>query len=205
MNLHRSVPAALGVLALAGVLSACSMTPEPVETRLPPERAASSAPSSAAVPSPSVVTIFPAPVSTGAPSGPPANASGDTVSCGDGGTQSVSGSEQTVRVVGTCAELTVSGSALTVDASAASIGTLRISGDRARVDAAAIDALVVQGNDGSVHSAGAIGSVDVSGDRSTVDAKGAVSSVTVRGQDNVVRASGGVGTQTVEGRGNQIG
>ncbi|MCX8573106.1 hypothetical protein, partial [Aminobacter sp. MET-1] len=90
-----------------------------------------------------------------------------------------SGAEQSVRIVGTCAELTVSGSALTVDASGASIGTLRISGDRARIDAGSIDALILQGNDGSVRSSGAIGSADLSGDRSSIQAGGAISAVTV--------------------------
>ncbi|MDQ1110591.1 hypothetical protein QE418_000039 [Microbacterium testaceum] len=205
MDLHRLAPAAIGVVGLAIALSACSLTPEPVETRLPPGFAVSSPPPAAAVPSPSVVTASPVPAQTGVSTSPPGDAPADALSCGDGGSQSVSGAEQTVRIVGTCSELTVSGSALSIDASAASIRTLRISGDRARVDAAAIDVLVLQGNDGSVRAAGAIGSIDLSGDRSTVDAGGAVSSVTVRGQDNVIRATGGVGAQTVEGRGNQIG
>lgn len=205
MPIRRLFPAATGVIALVAVLSACAPTPEPVETRLPPGLSASSAPPTAAAPSPSIVTVSPAPVTSATPSAPATGADDGVLSCGDGGSQTVSGAEQTFRVTGTCAELAVSGSALTVDASSARIGTLRISGDRARVDATAIDTLVLQGNDGSVTSAGAIGSADVSGDRASITAGGAISSVTARGQDNVVRATGGVGAVTVEGRGNQIG
>lgn len=108
-------------------------------------------------------------------------------------------------MVGTCAELSVSGSALTVQAGAASIGTLRVAGDRVTVVAAAIDSVVVQGNDGAISSGGTIGSVDLSGDRTKITARGVVSSVVIRGQDNVIEAGGGVGHTTVEGRGNQIG
>jgi hypothetical protein len=127
-----------------------------------------------------------------------------TVSCGDGQAQSLSGSEQTFTVVGTCTELTVSGSALTVDATDATIGTLRLSGDRLSVTAAAVDTLTVQGNDDSVTSSAAMSSVDVSGDRATIQADGAIAAVVVRGQDNIVQSGLGVGSATVEGRGNQI-
>lgn len=210
---RRIAAAAAGALVVCGVLTACAMQPQPVETRLPPGYDASSASPTASVPSPTVVTLSPtpdadatsAPLVTVVPSPSTPGVDPGALSCGDGGSQSVSGAEQSVRVTGTCAELTVSGSAVTVDASGATIGTLRVSGDRARVVAAEIDMLVVQGNDGSVESSGGVGSVDLSGDRTTVQAAGAIAAVTVRGQDNVVRAPGGVGTTTVEGRGNQIG
>ncbi len=117
------------------------MTPEPVETRLPPERAASSAPSSAAVPSPSVVTISPAPVSTGAPSGPPRM-------------HRVTPCPAVMAVRNRCrgpsrpseSSGPVPNSRSRAPPSRSTprrhpIRTLRISGDRARVDAAAIDAL----------------------------------------------------------------
>ncbi|MDQ1076751.1 hypothetical protein QE406_002997 [Microbacterium testaceum] len=130
---------------------------------------------------------------------------GDGVTCADGESASISGSEKTVRVEGACAALSVSGSALTVDATAARIGSLMIAGDRVRVDAAEIGAVSVQGNDGAISSAGAIGSVDLSGDRTRVTAGGAISSVAVRGQNNTVTAGGGVGDRVVEGRDNQIG
>ncbi len=213
MTTRRFALAGAGALLTVLVVASCAAQPQPVETRLPPGYGASSAPSAASVPSPSVVTTSPAPdaqptpapiVTVSAAPSSPGDEAG-ALTCADGGSQSISGAEQTVRLTGTCGEVTVSGSALTVDASGATIGTLRISGDRARVTAAGVDALVVQGNDGSVGSAGAIGSVDLSGDRTTVEAAGAIATVAVRGQDNVVRADGGVGSSTVEGRGNTVG
>ena len=114
-------------------------------------------------------------------------------------------SETTGRVEGSCATQSVSGSALTVDATAARIGSLVIAGDRVRVDAAEIGTISVQGNDGAISSAGSIGSVDLSGDRTRVTAVGAISSVAVRGQNNTVTAGGGVGDRLGEGRANQIG
>lgn len=213
MRIRRLTVVSLGTVVVCGVLAGCDLQPQPVETRLPPGVGASSTQPTSSVPSPSVVTLSPAPEATPtsapvvtvdpAPSAPATDPG--AVSCGDGGSQTVSGAEQTVRVVGICGELVVSGSALTVDASGATVKTLRISGDRARVDVGAIDVLVVQGNDGSITSAAPIGSVDLSGDRTSVRAAGSIASVIVRGQDNVVGASGGVGTTTVEGRGNQIG
>lgn len=213
MTTRRFAAAATGALLAGLVVTACTAQPQPVETRLPPGYGASASPPAASVPSPSVVTTSPAPgvettpapgvTAAPAPSSPTDDAG--ALTCADGESRSISGAEQTVRLSGTCGEVTVSGSALTVDASGATIGTLRISGDRARVTAKGIDTLVVQGNDGSVASAGAIGRVDLSGDRSTVEAVGSIDTVTVRGQDNVVRAAGGVGSSTVEGRGNQVG
>lgn len=211
MRTRRLTLVSLGTVVVCGVLAGCTLQPQPVETRLPPGVSASSTQPTSSVPSPSVVTLSPAPEATSAPvvtvdpaPSAPATDPG-AVTCGDGGNQTVSGAEQTVRVIGICGELIVSGSALTVDASGATVGTLRVSGDRARVDVGAVDVLVVQGNDGSITSAAPIGSVDLSGDRTSVQAAGSIASVTVRGQDNVVGASGGVGTTTVEGRGNQIG
>lgn len=212
MTTRRFALAGAGALLTVLVVTSCAAQPQPVETRLPPGYGASSAPSAASVPSPSVVTTSPAPDAQPTPApivtvsaAPSSPGEAGALTCADGGSQSISGAEQTVRLTGTCGEVTVSGSALTVDASGATIGTLRISGDRARVTAAGIDALVVQGNDGSVGSAGAIGSVELSGDRTTVEAAGAIATVAVRGQDNVVRADGGVGSSTVEGRGNTVG
>jgi hypothetical protein len=127
------------------------------------------------------------------------------VTCADGESTSISGSERTVRVTGSCAELSISGSAMTIDASTAQIGTLAIAGDRVRVDAAVITAVSVQGNDGTLTSATSIGRVDLSGDRTQVSAAGTISSVAIRGQNNSVRAGGGIGDSTIEGRDNQVG
>lgn len=134
---------------------------------------------------------------------PPGDAS--VTACGDGGTASITGAERSVRVEGTCAQVTVSGSALTVDATAATIGALAMSGDRLRVTAAGVDTATIQGNDTALAVAGALGRLDLSGDRATVSAGGAVGSLLVRGQDNAVTAGGGIGDSTVEGRGNRVG
>ncbi|MFJ4039061.1 hypothetical protein ACIPVB_13400 [Microbacterium sp. NPDC090007] len=202
MSRLRPVPALLGVVFLSSLVSGCALTPQPVETRLPP----AVAPTSAVTPAPTTPAPSPSssPTVTGdaAPSAPVVG--DDVVSCGEGGTQALSGSERAFTVVGTCAELTMSGSALTVNATDATIETLRLSGDRLRVRAASVAVLRIQGNDDSVTSAAAMDSVDVSGDRATVQADGAIAAVVVRGQDNVVQSGLGVGSATVEGRGNQI-
>lgn len=200
MEARRLVTALVGAVSLAAAVSGCALVPRPVETRLPPGAPAAASPTpSAEIPAPSR-TATASPQVTGAA---PTTLDG-TVSCGDGGSESLSGSEQAFRLVGTCAEVTVSGSALTVDATGATIGTLRLSGDRLRVTTAAVDALTVQGNDDSVTSSAAMTSADVSGDRATIQADGAITTVVVRGQDNVVQSGLGVGSATVEGRGNQI-
>lgn len=204
---NRSVASVLLTGTLAVVLVACAFSPQPTVTRLPPGLTdASSAPAVSAS-APSVVPAAPsstsAPVAS-TPSGEQPSV-GDVVTCAEGDSRSITGSEQTVRVEGSCAQLAVSGSGMMVDATAARIGSLSISGDRVTVDAADVTALSVQGNDGSVTSAASIGSVDLSGDRTRVSAGGAISSVAIRGQDNVVRADGGIGDTTIEGRDNQVG
>ncbi len=130
---------------------------------------------------------------------------GSVVDCGNGGTGSVAGTERPVRVTGTCSQLTVSGTALTVDAGGANIGALTMSGDRIRVSAAAVDSATIQGNDTALTVAGALGRLDLSGDRATITVGGAIASLVVRGQDSTVKAGGGIGDRTVEGRGNTIG
>lgn len=207
----RSVALAAGVLLVA--LVGCAVSPQPAVTRLPPGMGDAGTQPTATVPSPSVVPASPSSASTRpVSSAPPSSndtvnggADGGPVTCAEGESGSISGSEQTVRVEGACAQLTVSGSALTIDAGAARIGSLVIAGDRVRVDAAEITTLSVQGNDGSISAAGSIGSVDLSGDRTRVIAGGAISSVAVRGQNNTVSAGGGVGERVVEGRDNQVG
>ncbi|MFX7621092.1 DUF3060 domain-containing protein, partial [Acinetobacter baumannii] len=82
--------------------------------------------------------------------------------CGTGGTGTVSGAERSVRISGTCSQLTVSGTALTVDAGAATIDTLTMSGDRIRVSAAAVDSAIIQGNDTALTVGGALGRLDLS-------------------------------------------
>jgi hypothetical protein len=144
-----------------------------------------------------------APSVTTAPTIAPSD--GSVVDCGDGGTGAVTGAERSVRVTGTCSQLTVSGTALTVDADAATIGALTMSGDRIRVSAAAVDSAIIQGNDTALIVAGALGRLDLSGDRATIAAEGAVGALVVRGQDSTVKAGGGIGDSTVEGRGNTIG
>ncbi|MFG6278249.1 DUF3060 domain-containing protein [Microbacterium sp. 5K110] len=202
----RLAASVIGVLVGVSVLVGCGLAPQPVITRLPPP--ATSGTSSSAVPTPSNTPSVEAAPST-APSRSPDSARGAAdgalTDCGDGGTASVNGGERAVRVEGTCAQLTVSGSALTVDASGATIGVLTLAGDRIRVVAASIDSATSQGNDSALAVAGAVGRLDLSGDRATVTVGGAISSLLVRGQDNTVTAAGGIGESAVEGRGNRIG
>ncbi len=124
--------------------------------------------------------------------------------CGDGGNRTVTGAEQSVLVTGTCAELTVSGTALVVDASSAEIGTLRLEGDRLRVDAGRADVVTIDGDDATVTAVAGIGKVEVSGDRNTAETAAGIASVTVRGHDNTVHSGGGVGAAVVQGSGNTI-
>lgn len=164
---------------------------------------ASAAPT-AVVPSASVVPATPSSVPSASEPADAERTDGDALTCADGESKSISGSEQTVRLTGSCAQVSIFGSALTVDATTAQIGTLAIAGDRVRVDAAEITTLSVQGNDGVLSSAGSIGSVDLSGDRTQITVAGTIASVAIRGQNNTVRAGGGIGDRTIEGRDNQV-
>lgn len=196
-----------GLLLGLALLVGCGLASQPVVTRLPPAPSTSSTPLTTPTATPSAtppvsVPLSPTP-STPVATTPPGDAS--VIACGGGGTASITGAERSVRVEGTCAQLTVSGSALTVDATAATIGALAMSGDRLRVTAAGVDTATIQGNDTALAVAGTLGRLDLSGDRATVSAGGAVDSVLVRGQDNAVTAGGGIGDSTVEGRGNRVG
>jgi len=201
----RVVGAVFGAGLLAVALASCSLAPQPTVTRLPPAPVGASSIPTVTVPAPSVVPVTPSSVPSTSASADVGGTSGEPLTCADGESKTISGSEQIVRVTGSCAELSVSGSAMTVDATAASIGTLSVAGDRVRVDAASITVLSVQGNDGVLTSAASIGSVDLRGDRTQVTVAGTISSVAIRGQDNTVRAGGGVGDRTIEGRDNQVG
>lgn len=194
--MNRRLLAFVGVAALTTLLAGCIYVsaPRPAESRLPPspdgQVAQTAAPSSTATP------LAPSPSASSPPDA-------DALDCGDG-SRTVSGAEQSFRVTGTCTELTVAGSALTVDASAATVGTLRISGDLIRVQVAGADEVIVQGDDGAVISAAGIGRIEIEGDRTTTEAASGIPSVTVRGHDNVVRSGGGVGSAVVSGSGNKI-
>lgn len=195
--MNRPLLALPGVAGLTVLLAGCIFigAPRPAESRLPPspdgQIAQTSDPSSTAIP------LAPSPAASS-----PADAG--ALDCGDGGSRIASGSDQPFRVTGTCAELTVTGSVLTVDASAATVGTLRISGDGIRVQVAGADEVIVQGDDGAVTSAAGIGRIEIVGDRTTTEATSGIPSVTVRGHDNVVRSGGGVGSAVVSGSGNTI-
>ncbi|WP_314457416.1 hypothetical protein [uncultured Microbacterium sp.] len=194
--MNRRLLALSGVAALTTLLAGCIYVsvPRPAESRVSPspdgQVAQTAAPSSTATPL--------------APS-PTASTSDDAVAldCGDG-IRIVSGAEQSFRVTGTCTDLTVTGSALTVDASAATVASLRISGDGIRVQVASADELIVEGDDGAVTSAAGIGRIEIDGDRTTTEAASGIPSVIVRGHDNVVRSGGGVGSAVVSGSGNKI-
>lgn len=204
-RVNRVVASIVGTGTIVIVLSACASSPQPAVTRLPPGFGDAITASTASPPAPSVIPAAPsptpAPVSSSAAQAPDR----DVVTCAEGESRSISGSEQNVRVEGPCAQLSISGSGMTVDASTARVGSLAVAGDRVSVDAADITTLSVQGNDGLIRSAGAIGSVDLSGDRTRVTAVGSISSVAVRGQENSVTAGGGIGDSMVQGRDNQVG
>lgn len=195
--MNRRLLALSGVAALTVLLAGCIFVgaPRQSESRLPPspeeQTAQTAAPSSTATP------LAPSPVASS-----PADA--DALDCGDGGSQIASGSDRSFRVTGTCAELTVTGSALTIDASGVTVSTLRITGDRIRAQVAGADEVIVEGDDGAVTSAAGIGRLEIRGDRTTTEAASGIPSVTVRGHDNVVRSGGGVGSAVVSGSGNKI-
>lgn len=207
----RFSASAFGALVSALLLAGCAFGPQPVVTRLPPPAASTTAAPATTAPTPSGVPSAPSAAPTGPSTAPVpstpgvAPGAGDVVSCGDGGSETISGNERTVRVEGRCAELTVGGTALTIDAGTATIGILSLAGDRLRLSAVAIDSATVQGNDSGLTVAQSLGRVELSGDRSTVTAGGTLGALVVRGQDNVVTAGGGIGESTVEGRGNRIG
>ncbi|MBM3715822.1 MAG: DUF3060 domain-containing protein, partial [Actinobacteria bacterium] len=128
---------------------------------------------------------------------------GDVIACGDSPV-ALNGEESTVRLEGTCDSVIVSGSAFTVDATAATIRTLEIQGDRIRLDAAAADTITLQGNDGVVSVAQSVTRVTLRGDRSTVSSTGDIAAIEIQGQDNTIRADGSVQNVTLEGRGNTV-
>lgn len=197
MHAPRRLLAPLGSATLPVLLAGCIVitAPRPVET-LPPSG------EDGRTASPATVTP-PAAPSSGAASTPSADQA-DVVECGDGGDPAIEGTEQSFRVTGDCAELTVIGTGLTIDASAATIGTLRISGDRISVRVPAADAVIVDGDDASVTSAAGIGRLEIDGDRTVTEATTGIPSVTVRGRDNTVRSGAGVGSAVVAGSGNTI-
>jgi hypothetical protein len=195
--MNRRLLALSGVAALAALLAGCIFVgaPRPADSRLPLSTDEQSVPSAA--PSSTTTPLVPSPTASS-----PTDAG--ALDCGDGGSQIASGDDQSFRVAGTCAELTVTGSTLVVDASAATVGTLRISGDRIRVQVGGVDEVTVQGDDGSVTSAAGIERIEIVGDRTIAEAASGIPSVTVRGHDNVVRSGGGVGSVVVSGSGNKI-
>ncbi|MEV7827573.1 hypothetical protein [Microbacterium enclense] len=201
----RHVLAVFGVAAITVPLAGCiSITiPGPVATGVPSvgESPRATTDSSAGPGSTASTASPPSPAS---PTSTDSPVDAETRDCSDGGSHTVSGAVQTFRVIGTCTELVVSGSRLTVDASAAMIGTLRVSGDGIRADIAGADEVVVQGDDGTVKSAASIGRLEISGDRTVTEAASGIPAVVVRGDDNVVRSGGRVGSAVVEGSGNTI-
>lgn len=195
--MHRRLLALSGAVALTTLLAGCIFVGAP--------RSAESRPPS--IPDGQVAqTTAPSATETPLPPPPVASSPSDAVAldCGDGGSQLVSGADQSFLVTGTCAELAVTGSELAVDASAAGVRALRITGDRIRVHIAGADEVRVEGDDGEVTSAAGIARVEIVGDRTTTEAVTGIPSVTVRGHDNVVRSGGGVGSAVVSGSGNTI-
>lgn len=198
---RRSLSSLTTVAAVAIVLCGCVALPQPVETRLPP--AAPDATPTAASPATPFPAASPSPFVSPSASASSSATVGDVIACGDGPV-ALNGEESTVRLEGTCDSVTVSGSAFTVDATAATIRTLDIQGDRIRLDAAAADTITLQGNDGVVSVAQSVTSVTLRGDRSTVSSTGDIAAVEIQGQDNTIRADGSVQNVTLEGRGNTV-
>lgn len=201
MNRRRSFLAAtLGVGVAVAAMSGCSLMPQPVETRLPPAApsSAASSPTPPLSPSPSTSTT------PGTPPSPVADPATDDVIACTPGLVVITGQERSVRLEGACDDVSVSGTAITLDATAASLRTLEIAGDRIRVEVGAADTVTVQGNDGAVSVAASVTRVSLSGDRTTVTSTGDIASVEVRGQDNTVHADGAVSDVVLEGRGNSI-
>lgn len=198
---RRTLSLLVTTAAVTIALSGCVSLPQPVVTRLPPGASAPS-PTAAAPATPSdeaSVDTSPTP-SASVPSSSPV---ADVIACGDGPV-SLTGEESSVRLEGTCDSVIVSGTAFTVDATAATIRTLEISGDRIRVDAGAADTITLQGNDGVVSVAQSVSLATIRGDRSTVSSTGDIAAVQIQGQDNTVRADGSVQNVTLEGRGNTV-
>lgn len=197
MHAARRLLAPLGIATLPVLLAGCIVItrPRPVET-LPvsAEGGRTAAPATATPPAARPSSVA---------STPSANQA-EIIECGDGGDPTIEGTEQSFRITGTCAELTAVGTGLAIDASAATIGTLRVSGDRISVRVPAADAVVVDGDDASVTSAAGIGRLEIDGDRTVTEATTGIPSVTVRGRDNTVRSGAGVGSAVVTGSGNTI-
>ncbi len=130
---RRLVPAAIGVVALVGC-SARAASPRSRRNPSSSRLVASSPPPTVAVPSPSVVTTSPAPVSSTAPSAPAADRHRRRLVRRRGKPDRIGGraepSASSERAPSSPSRVGPHRRRL-----GASIGTLRISGDRARIDA----------------------------------------------------------------------
>lgn len=155
------------------LLTACSAEPDARRTVLPtPDEGAS-----AVIVSPSTTP--------GLVAGASPTISATITPC-VGGAGTVSGGSGTSALVGDCDRVVVAGSGITLDTSAATIGTLLIQGDNNRVvGAATLTAVTIEGQDNGV------------------DARRATS-VTVRGQRNAVTSSEEIGTLEIAGNDNAI-
>ena len=180
---------AIGVLLLAG----CGVGAQPVVTVLPTD--GSPVATAAPVPSNSVVPVPGTSV-------PTATSDSGAIDCGGAPIVLDEGSASLV-ISGDCPDVQVNGAGLRVDASAAEVAALVLSGNGISVDLARAGRLSVRGNDMTV-SAAEVSEFDVEGDRNTLSASGVVGNVSFRGNDNAVRAAS-VGQVSDAGDRNTVG
>lgn len=192
----RRLFAAVPALAALVVMAGCALGPGPVVTVLPTDGAAVPSSTPAPVPSNSVVPVSPTPVETEAP-----DADG-VVDC-SGAPVVLDAGSRSLTLSGDCAEVRVNGSALQVDAAAADIAVLIVSGERIVVSAGTVGQLSSRGND-NVVTAASVSMFDVEGDRNSLTATGAVEGVSFRGNDNAVRGAS-VGQVSDTGDRNTVG
>lgn len=165
------------LVAAAAVLTGCGVVAGPRQTVLP-------APPSVA-PQTSPPASAPARPATPVPSAAPPAADGAVI-CGPGTTTEISGADQAFVLTGDCATLVIGGTGLRVDATQATLGVVRLSGDRNDLRSADISELSVGGPDNTV-DATTLSAVALNGDRNTLTATG-FATLTVSGNDNTVRA-----------------
>ncbi|MBF4560724.1 DUF3060 domain-containing protein [Microbacterium sp. VKM Ac-2870] len=174
-------------VVIAMALTACAAEPDARRTVLPTPNEATAIASPLS--SPSKTVLVPSPTISAAPT-----------PCA-GGTVTISGGSGTSARVGDCYRVSVTGSGITLDTSAAAIGTLLIQGDNNRViGAATLTTVTIEGQDNSVDAARAA-SVTVRGQRNAVTSSEEIGALEISGNDNAVSAPRVV-TTSVSGDGN---
>jgi hypothetical protein len=153
-------------------------------------------------------TVVPSSSATAAPAAPTASASvpsTDDAAATDcaGAPVTLSGADLDFTLTGDCPAVTVAGTGLDIEAGAATIGSLQLSGDRNELEGGTLQTLAVDGQDNEVDVARS-GALTVNGDRNEVTASDEVGAVTVSGNDNRVLAPQW-GPVSDNGQRNQVG